>query len=90
MLKAKFTNASPDAMDPNNFTWGMDALLSGPDSVRATSAKKMGNKDGFTDRLDYIFIKNGLMSKSSKIIGTKAPYGSDHAGVVVHLEFKSQ
>jgi endonuclease/exonuclease/phosphatase family metal-dependent hydrolase len=85
MLNAKFTNASSIAIDPNNFTWGMDALLSGPDSVRATAAKKMGNKDGFTDRLDYIFIKNGLMSKSSKIIGTKPPYGSDHAGVVVTI-----
>ena len=30
-------------------------------------------------------VKNDLKSKSSKIIGTKAPYGSDHAGVVVTI-----
>ena len=82
MIKANFTNAAPDATNPLNFTWGMDALLTGPDSLRNAAAKQMGNHDGFTDRLDYIFIKNGLKGKTSKIVGTKAPYGSDHAGVV--------
>ena len=85
MSKANFTNAAPDAANPLNFTWGMDALLTGPDPLRDTAAKQMGNKDGFTDRLDYIFIKNGLKGKSSKIVGTKAPYGSDHAGVVATI-----
>jgi endonuclease/exonuclease/phosphatase family metal-dependent hydrolase len=85
MLNANFTNASPDATDPNNFSWGMNAHLTGPDPLRAAAAKQMGNSNGFTDRLDYIFIKNGLHSKTSKIIGTKAPYGSDHAGVVVKI-----
>ena len=85
MLQANFTNASPDATNPLNFTWGMNALLTGPDSGRDIAAMKMGNSQGFTARLDYIFIKNGLQSKSSKIIGTKAPYGSDHAGVVATI-----
>ena len=85
MLKANFTNASPDATDPINFTWGMNALLTGADPLRGSAAKQMGNSNGFTDRLDYIFIKNGLQSKTSKIIGTKAPYGSDHAGVVATI-----
>ena len=82
MLKANFTNAAPDATNPLNFTWGMNALLTGPDPLRDAAAKQMGNKDGFTDRLDYIFIKNGLKGGSAKIVGTKAPYGSDHAGVI--------
>lgn len=85
MLKANFTNASPDATDPNNFTWGMNALLTGPDPLRGAAARKMGNSNGFTDRLDYIFIRNGLKVKSSKIVGTNPPFGSDHAGVVVKI-----
>ena len=85
MLKANFTNASPDATDPINFTWGMNALLTGPDPLRGSAAKQMGNSNGFTDRLDYIFIRNGLKVKSSKIVGTNPPFGSDHAGVVVKI-----
>ena len=69
MLKANFTNAAPDATNPLNFTWGMNALLTGPDPLRDAAAKQMGNKDGFTDRLDYIFTKNVYANSSSKIIG---------------------
>ncbi len=85
MLNANFSNASPDATDPINFTWGMNALLTGPDPLRGSAAKQMGNSNGFTDRLDYIFIRNGLKVKSSKIVGTNPPFGSDHAGVVVKI-----
>ena len=49
------------------------------------AAKKMGNKFGFTDRLDYIFVKNGIKVVTSKIIGQSAPFGTDHAGVITEL-----
>jgi endonuclease/exonuclease/phosphatase family metal-dependent hydrolase len=85
MVQSGYTNASPDVLNPLNYTWGINALLTGVDPKRAAAAKKMGNPNGFTDRLDYIFIRNGLTEKSSKIIGIKPPYGSDHAGVVSTL-----
>jgi hypothetical protein len=50
----------------------------------------MGNKFGFTDRLDYIFVKNGIDVLSSKIIGQSPPYGSDHAGVVSQLRVSAE
>lgn len=85
MLQAGYKDVSPDAANPLNFTWGMNALLTGPDPKRAESAKQMGNPYGFTDRLDYIFVKNGVTGKTSKIIGLKPPFGTDHAGVVSTL-----
>jgi endonuclease/exonuclease/phosphatase family metal-dependent hydrolase len=85
MVQSGYTNASPDVLNPLNYTWGINALLTGVDPKRAAAAKQMGNPNGFTDRLDYIFIRNGLTEKSSKIIGIKPPYGSDHAGVVSTL-----
>ena len=88
MVRAGYTNASPDVLNPLNYTWGMNALLTGVDPKRAVSAKQMGNPYGFTDRLDYIFIKNGLTQKSSKIIGIKPPYGTDHAGLVSTLNLR--
>lgn len=85
MREAGFIDAGPDASDPSAFTWGMNSLLTGPDPKRAQAAKAMGNSSGFTDRLDYIFVKNGLKVLTSKIIGQSAPYGTDHAGVVSEL-----
>ncbi|NBO59184.1 MAG: hypothetical protein EBU73_09675, partial [Chitinophagia bacterium] len=54
------------------------------------AAEKMGNKFGFTDRLDYIFIKNGIKVVTSKIIGQAPPYGTDHAGVVTALKITAE
>ena len=85
MREAGFTDSGPDASDPSTYSWGMNALLTGPDKKRAEAAKKMGNPFGFTDRLDYIFVKNGIKVLTSKIIGQTAPYGTDHAGVVTEL-----
>ncbi len=76
MRKAGFTDSGPDAMDPKNYTWGISALLAGPDLKRLKAAREMGNSYGFTDRLDYIFIKNGAEVKSSKIVGNTWPKGS--------------
>lgn len=89
MREAKFVDAGPDASDPSTFTWGMSALLTGPDKDRVEAARKMGNNYGFTDRLDYIFLKNGVEVSTSRVIGTNAPYASDHAGVVSELEILS-
>lgn len=89
MRDAGFIDAGPDASDPTAYTWGMNALLSAPDSNRVEEARKMGNSLGFTDRLDYIFFKNGVEVITSRVIGTQPPYASDHAGVVSELEITS-
>ena len=81
MVEAGFNDAGPDSSDPTTYTWGMDALLTGPDPDRLNAGQSMGNEYGFTDRLDYIFTKNGVDVTTSQIIGYKAPYATDHAGV---------
>ena len=81
MRDAGFTDAGPDASEASSYTWGMDALLDGPDPDRLNAAKGMGNEYGFTDRLDYMFTKNGVDVMTSEIIGFKSPYATDHAGV---------
>ena len=85
MMEAGFKDAGPDASDPTTYTWGMDALLTGPDPDRLKAAQSMGNEYGFTDRLDYIFTKNGVDVTTSQIIGFKAPYATDHAGVLAEF-----
>jgi len=86
IIQAGFTDLGPDSLDPKNFTWGMNAELSGADEKRLEAAKKMGNKFGFSDRLDYVFVKNNIILRSAQIIGVKPPYASDHAGVVAKVE----
>lgn len=81
MIEAGFNDAGPDASDPTTYTWGMNALLTGPDPDRLKAGQSMGNEYGFTDRLDYIFTNNGVDVTTSQIIGYKAPYATDHAGV---------
>lgn len=95
MLSAGYSNVSPDAKDPKNFSWGATALLDGPDKERDAAAKAMGNEFGFTDRLDYIFTKNISTALNSQMVGNTYPDGlsiwdcgakkcfaTDHAGVV--------
>ena len=76
MRDAGFIDVGPDSTDPANFTWGMSALLAGPEINRYSAASKAGNEYGFTDRLDYIFTKNGAKASSSRIIGNTWPQGS--------------
>jgi len=90
MSQAGYKDAGPDSLDPKNYTWGMNALLTGADPKRLLAAKSMGNAYGFTDRLDYIFSKNGTESVASEIIGTQGEYGSDHAGVVATIALLNQ
>lgn len=89
MLEAGFNDSGPDSSEPTTYTWGMNALLTGPDPDRLKAAQSMGNLYGFTDRLDYIFSKNGIEVTTSKIIGFKAPYSTDHAGVLAELKITS-
>lgn len=77
MVDAGFTDAGPDAQDPANLTWGESALLAGPDLERLPAAQAMGNAAGFTDRLDYVFVRNGVQSTAARIIGAGWPQGED-------------
>lgn len=89
MRKAGYQDAGPDSQNSKNFTWGMNALLTGPEKLRLAAAEKMGNQYGFTDRLDYIFLKNGAGVVGSTVIGNSAPksglWPSDHAGIAVQI-----
>ncbi len=76
MRQAGFVDVGPDARDPKNYTWGMSALLAGPDLERYKAGKIVGNDYGFTDRLDYIFVKNGAEAINAGIIGNTWPKGS--------------
>jgi hypothetical protein len=78
MVKAGFEDSGPDSSQPKNFTWGAAALLNGPDSVRVDAAKKLGNQYGFTDRLDYIFYKNGLTLARSQLVSETWPQGASN------------
>ena len=90
MRHAGFNDAGPDPLNPVNFTWGMNALLTGPDLSRKQAALELGNKQGFTDRLDYVFLKNGARAVNAALIGNHSPQGelwaTDHAGLVVKVE----
>jgi hypothetical protein len=76
---------------PENYTWGMNALLTGPDPVRLKVAKQLGNYAGYTDRLDYVFVKNGIKVSLAGLVGSIAPnnLNTDHAGVVATLVINS-
>ena len=89
MRRAGFIDSGPDALNPENYSWGMNALLTGPDPIRNKAALEMGNQYGFTDRLDYVFLKNGATVLNSRLIGNNAPergmWATDHAGLVVKV-----
>ena len=90
MRRAGFIDSGPNSLSAANYTWGMNALLTGADPTRLESALEMGNQEGFTDRLDYIFLKNGIELVSSKVIGNNVAKGAkwptDHAGIVATIQ----
>jgi hypothetical protein len=92
MSEAGFKDVGPKALDPINNTWGMNALLTGPDPIRLKYSQKMGNFAGYSDRLDYIFVRNGAVPMASQLIGALPPnnLNSDHAGVVSLIRIDSQ
>lgn len=73
MQDAGFANAGPALDDPANFTWGADALLAGPDLDRLPEALALGNRFGMTERLDYIWLRNGVQPQSAELIGAAWP-----------------
>jgi hypothetical protein len=91
MTEAGFSDSGPDPLLPENYTWGMNALLTGPDPVRLKVAKQLGNNAGYTDRLDYVFVKNGVSVNSSALVGATPPnnLNTDHAGIVATLTINS-
>lgn len=91
MFEAGFKDVGPDSLDPRNNTWGMNALLTGPDPDRLKYSQQLGNFAGYSDRLDYIFVKNGAVPLVSRIIGATPPnnLNSDHAGVVSLISIDS-
>lgn len=75
MVRAGYVDVGPDAHDPANLTWGGAALLDGPDPLRVEAALAMGNEAGFTDRLDYVFVRNGVRVERADLIGAAWPDG---------------
>ena len=75
IVQAGFEDVGPDALDPANATWGASALLAGPDPRRLAS--EASNDFGFTDRLDYIFVKNGVSLAEVALISATWPGGQD-------------
>jgi hypothetical protein len=69
IVQAGYTDVGPDAMDPTYYTWGTQSLLAGPDPGRVEAALAMGNDYGWTDRLDYAFVKNGIEVVDAEVIG---------------------
>jgi hypothetical protein len=77
MVEEGFSDAGPDPTDPANFSWGASALLAGPDLTRLPEALRMGNPYGFTDRVDYVFVKNGVTVNASGLVGATWPAADD-------------
>lgn len=77
MVDAGFIDAGPDATDPANYTWGAGATLAGPDPGRVGAAMDMGNDHGYTERLDYVFVRDGIEVRSAEILGQKWPTGDE-------------
>ena len=91
MRESGYKDVGPDSLDPMNNTWGMNALLTGADPVRLKYSQQLGNYAGYSDRLDYVFVKNGVEVVSATIIGATPPnnLNTDHAGVVSTLLINS-
>lgn len=77
MVKAGYADAGPDPDDPLNYSWGSAANLAGPDPERVQAALEMGNPAGFTDRLDYVFVRNGVRTQTAELVGNTWPDGND-------------
>lgn len=75
MIEAGFIDVGPDSLDPENATWGASALLAGPDLNRLEAA--VGDRYGYTDRLDYVFVRNGVAVRDVQFVGESWPAG-DH------------
>jgi hypothetical protein len=75
MRKAGYLSAGPDDFDPAYATYGASALLAGPDPERFYAALAAGNDFGFTDRIDFVFVRNGVGVDSGEVTGHIWPFG---------------
>ncbi len=75
MRKAGFVSAGPDDFAPEHFSYGASDLLAGPDPDRLRHALQQGNPYGFTDRLDYVFVRNGVRRDTAEVVGNIWPNG---------------
>ena len=75
MIQAGFTDAGPDSLDPANATWGASALLAGPDLTRLS--RTPDNPYGHSDRIDYVFVRNGITVVDAALVGAKWPDGEN-------------
>jgi endonuclease/exonuclease/phosphatase family metal-dependent hydrolase len=75
MRKAGYISAGPDDFDPAYATYGASALLAGPDPERLAAALAAGNAFGFTDRIDFVFIRNGVRVEAGEVTGQIWPFG---------------
>jgi hypothetical protein len=75
MVDAGYADAGPDALDPANRTWGAAADLAGPEPERLEVSLAEGNDAGFTDRLDYVFTRNGAKATRAEVFGNRWPDG---------------
>ncbi|MGB7981752.1 MAG: endonuclease/exonuclease/phosphatase family protein [Candidatus Nanopelagicales bacterium] len=73
MIAGGFADAGPDSLDARNWTWGADGDLAGPSPQRLAVALQEGNDAGFTDRLDYVFVRNGAQALSAEVFGNRWP-----------------
>ncbi len=76
MIGAGFADAGPDALDPENWTWGTEGDLAGPNPTRLEVALAEGNDAGFTDRVDYVFLRNGAQAVGADVFGNRWPEGA--------------
>ncbi len=75
MRAAGFEDAGPDTLNPANATWGASPTLAGPDPDLLRAALENGNVSGFTDRLDYVFARNGAVPVRARLVGNEWPDG---------------
>ncbi len=86
MVGGGFADAGPDAKDPLNLSWGASALLAGPDLERLRAAQAMGNPYGMTDRLDYVFTRNGVSAIEARLVGNDWPRAGDTWDCTTHSQ----
>lgn len=95
MVQGGYTDVGPDAMDPEYYTWGTQSELAGPAPTRVEAALELGNRYGWTDRLDYVFVKNGISVQRAEVIGEvwspdDVTWQCDSPGQIANTEAMSQ
>ncbi|MFP4233636.1 MAG: endonuclease/exonuclease/phosphatase family protein, partial [Nitriliruptoraceae bacterium] len=77
LVQGGFTDVGPDATAAANLTWGSAADLAGPDPGRLEAALAMGNRAGFTDRVDHVLVRGDIEVVDARVIGNEWPHGAD-------------